>query len=436
MKRILSSILLAFVVIGAAHAVIVQKVILKNGSVLEGYIQSQDGSGRMTVHTDRATIVIDSKNAEVTNRQVNIGSLTKAWKEWGEKNDAFYGAGDDRTLPLNEVMFKENPLDTIAVLAGSEDFEQYLISSVQRAANVKVLEHGVKVKYLELTPNNYVVSWKDILSVKADRRAKTALSGINRIYELRNGHTYEGQYAEETDNSLSLYMENGMVQSFDINDVVKYTFRPINPDQDIFEQSELIDVITTRNGAVVRGIVLEQNYSGKKDSENLFLVQTPANTIQTLKVSDIVELRKEENTRYNALFDVMLKNGQVMINRKEAKAVNVSEKDDLLVLESVDEKFFFDAGTAGKTKVVVEYRMDGNLNPDMYQLVKIVTAKVKRHQVYCFSYKSLVNSIYRPKNKVVTSVNHTTKIEYELREKGTFALYDAQRKRAIPFIIK
>ncbi len=429
--------MLAFVVIGATHAVIVQKVILKNGSVLEGYIQSQDGSGRMTVHTDRATIVIDSKNAEVTNRQVSIGSLTKAWKEWGEKNDAFYGAGDDRTLPMNEVMFKDAVMvDTAVVEDGSVQFESYLISHIQRAANVKVLEHGVKVKYLELTPNNYVVSWKDIQSVKADRRAKTALSGINRIYELRNGRTYEGQYAEETDNTLSLYMENGMIQSFDVDDVVKYTFRPINPDQDIFEQSELIDVFTTRNGAVVRGIVLEQNYSGKKDSENLFLVQTPANTIQTLKVSDILELRKEENTRYNPLFDVMLKNGQVMVNRKEATIVNVKEKDDLLVLDSINEQFTFAADPSGKSKIVVEYRLDGNTSNDVYQLVKIVTAKVKKKQVYCFSYKSLVNTSYRPKNKVQTSVNHTTKVEYELREKGIFALYDALRRKAIPFVIK
>lgn len=438
MKRIFSIILCALTAYSVSGAEIVQKVELKNGSVLEGYIQSQDGSGKMTVHTEKAFIIVSSNNAEVFDRQVKYNLLDQAWKDWAAEHEAFSGIGDNRTLTLNEVSFKEDLNDSVMVdpaesLKGM-NFEQYLIKGMHSANNVKVLERGVTVKYLELTPNSYIVAWSDIKAIRSDRRQKTALSGINRIYELKNGKTYEGQYAGETDNSLSLYMDNGMVQSFKSSDVVKYTFRPINPEQDIFEQSPLLDIIRTTRGAVVKGIILEQNYASKKDAENLFLIQTSSGAIQTIKVSEIAELRKEENPKYAPKFDLMLNNGDVVINRKPVKFVKVMEDDDVLVLDSIG-KMVLKAGANGKTVVTVEYRLDDNVGMEAFQLVKVTEGKVKKQTIYSFSYKDLVNTVTRAKN-IETSVNKTTKAEYDLYTKGIFALYDARKKRAIPFIVQ
>lgn len=435
MKRILSTALLIFAFQAVANAIIVQKVMLKNGSVLEGYIQSQDGSGKMTVHTDRAVIYIKSAYVDVLEHKVKIDMLDKTWKEWAEKNDAYEGQGSNRVLMLNDLLFKSNLNDSSVNDRSGLSFEDQMASNIHSASNVKVLERGVMVKYLELTPNNYVVSWNDIKSINADRRSKTALSGINRIYELKNGKSFEGQYAEETDNSLSLYMPNNMIQSFDINDVIKYTFRPINPNQDIFEQSELVDVIKTRRGGTVRGIILEQNYASKKDSENLFLVQTASGAIQTIKVSEISEIRKEENPKYNPKFDIMLNNGEVVINRKQTSCVRVTEYNDLLILDSISHKVEIDRNKNGATKIVVEYRMDNGTNVDVFQLIKVSESKVKKSIVYCFSYKDLVNTVYRPV-LIETSVNKTTKAEYEIPDTGIFALYDARNKKALPLIIK
>lgn len=438
MKRIFSIILCALAAYSVSGAEIVQKVELKNGSVLEGYIQSQDGSGKMTVHTEKALIIVNSNNADVFDRQVKYNQLDQAWKDWAAEHDAFSGTGDNRILTLNEVSFKEDQNDSVMVdpvvnLKGM-NFERYLIKGMHSTNNVKVLERGVTVKYLELTPNSYVVAWSDIKAIRSDRRQKTALSGINRIYELKNGRTYEGQYAGETDNSLSLYMDNGMVQSFKSSDVVKYTFRPINPEQDIFEQSPLVDIIRTARGAVVRGIILEQNYASKKDSENLFLIQTPSGAIQTIKVSEIVELRKEENPKYAPKFDLMLNNGDVVINRKPVNFVKVTEEDDVLVLDSIG-KMILKTDANGKAQISVEYRLDDYSGLEAFQLVKVTETKVKKQMKYSFSYKDLVNAVTHAKN-IETSVNKTTKAEYELYRKGVYALYDAKKKRAIPFIVQ
>ena len=225
-----------------------------------------------------------------------------------------------------------------------------------------------------------------------------------------------------------------MVQSFKSSDVVKYTFRPINPDQDIFEQSPLVDIVRTTRGAVVRGIILEQNYASKKDSENLFLIQTPSGAIQTIKVSEIAELRKEENPKYAPKFDLMLNNGDVMINRKPVNFVNVAEEGDVLVLDSIG-KMVLKLDASGKVQVKVEYRLDDNTGFEAFQLVKVTETKVKKQIIYSFSYKDLVNAVTHAKN-IETSVNKTTKAEYELYRKGVYALYDAKKKRAIPFIIQ
>ena len=436
MKKIIFSLLMATVA-SSGNAVIVQKVTLKNGSELNGYIQQQDGSGKLTFHTDCATIYVRSNNAVVYASKVKIGSLNKVWKEWAEKNDAFEGIGENRTLELNDVSFRNDftTADSVAVDPKDMGFYDYLKDSQRQISGVKVLQRGVMVKYLELTPNTYIISWNDIESIEGIRRPKTMLSGINRIYELRNGKTYEGQYAGETDNTMSLYLDNGMVETFNTDDVIKYTFRPINPNQDIFEQSELVEIVKTRNGGQTRGIIIEQNYSSKKDSENYLLVQTESGAIRSIKISDFAELRKEENPRYDPKSDIVLHEGDVVINRMETLAVKVTEKGDLLQLDSLTQKVVLNKGNNLSTKVTVEYRTKNAANVDAFQLIKVTEAKVKKETIYTFSYKDLVNAVYRP-TSIETSINKTTKAEYSVPGTGIFALYNAKKKTAIPFIIK
>lgn len=415
MKKILSIIAFALGFAGSAEAVIVQKIYLKNGSVLSGYIQKQEGNGNLTFHTDIAEICLKSKDATISNeKNYNIKDLGKAWIDWAEKNDEFEGVGDSRTLMLADVSSKNK--------------------SVSR---VKILERGEVVKYLEMAPNTYRIAWKDVVSIKGEPRSKTSLSGINRIYQLKSGMEFEGQYAEENDSVLTLYLNNRVRQSFKINDVVKYTFRPINPNQDIFAQSPLLDIVKTKSGAETKGIIIEQNYTSDKDSENYFLVQQQSGAIQSIKLSDIAETRKEENPKYDPKYDILLKEGDVVINRQEVALVNIKEQGDNIVFDSLSNKVVIDREANNNTRVTVEYRSANGSNLEAYQLVKVskYTDKKGKESYYYFSYRDLVNATVRPAS-LETSVNHTTKAEYIVGGQGVFALYDAKSKKAIPFTIK
>ena len=415
MKKILSIMVAALAIAGSAEAVIVQKIYLKDGSVLSGYIQKQDDNGNLTIHSDVAEICLKSSQATISNeKNYTESELDKNWVEWAEKNEAFEGTGNQRTLYLADVTSKSKTV-----------------------AKVKIIERGELVRYLEMSPDIYTIPWKDVLAIKGEKRCKTALSGINRIFQLKSGMEFEGQYAEETDSLLTLYLNNGIRQSFKINDVIKYTFRPINPNQDIFAQSELLNIVKTKNGNETKGIIIEQNYTSAKDSENYFLVQQPSGAIQSIKVSDILETRKEENPKFDPKFDVLLKEGEVLINRQEVVMTGITEKGENNVLDSLSEKVVIKKDPQNNTRVTVEYRNANGANIEAYQVVKVnkIENKKEKKTFYGVSYRDLVNSTIRPVS-VETSVNHTTKAEYIVGGQGTFALYDAKNKKAIPFIIK
>ena len=405
----------ALAIAGSAEAVIVQKIYLKDGSVLSGYIQKQDDNGNLTIHSDVAEICLKSSQATISNeKNYTEGELDKNWVEWAEKNEAFEGTGNQRTLYLADVTSKSKTV-----------------------AKVKIIERGELVRYLEMSPDIYTIPWKDVLAIKGEKRCKTALSGINRIFQLKSGMEFEGQYAEETDSLLTLFLNNGIRQSFKINEVIKSTFRPINPNQDIFAQSELLNIVKTKNGNETKGIIIEQNYTSAKDSENYFLVQQPSGAIQSIKVSDILETRKEENPKFDPKFDVLLKEGEVLINRQEVVMTGITEKGENSVLDSLSEKVVIKKDPQNNTRVTVEYRNANGANIEAYQVVKVnkIENKKEKKTMYGVSYRDLVNSTIRPVS-VETSVNHTTKAEYIVGGQGTFALYDAKNKKAIPFIIK
>lgn len=413
MKRILF-LLVALCALGTeVKAIVVQKVYLKDGSVLNGYIQRQEGDGKLTIHTDYATICINNGKATVAGEQAyGENALSQAWKDWAEKNDEFQGAKDNRTLWLGNV----------------------LVNGVLKASMVKILESGATVKYLEMSPNTYKVDWKDVKAIKGDKRNKTALSGINRVYQLRNGEQCEGQYAEETDPTLSLYLANGSVRSFKIDDVIKYVFKPINPNQSLFEQSPLIDIVKT-NHAEYRGVIIEQNYSSKKDNENYVLISLESGAIQSVKVSDIVETMKEENKLYSPKFDIVLNLDEVVVNRLPVEYVKVAEVDGVLVLDSLSHKVVIQKDNLKPTQIIVESNLSNGKNIDMWQLVKVTKLASKKKTDYQFTYKDLVNSVVHAK-KIEKSVNNTTRMEYQVELAGVYALYDAQGKRAIPIIVK
>ena len=439
MKKIVILVLSVFAIL-QANAVEVQRVYLKNGSVLNGYIQKQDKNDNITFRSESAVICVSGKNAPTTERVYKISDLDKKWIEWAEKNDAFNGIGDSRTLILNEVIFNHSSsyeandsvaVDTADVIDNEGQFENEFIINHPSVIRVRVLEKGFNIKYLELTPNTYNFSWDDVESIKAEKRDKTVLSGIDRVYQLKNGQEVRGQYAGESYNTLSLYTNSGMVETFDIDNVTKYFYKPLNPNQDIIEQSELLDVVRTKSKGTFRGIIVERNFA---DGGNYLIIQQQTGASQMLKFADITEYTKEENNEFKPKFDVLLKEGEVVINRVATDSVGVVKKGSTLILDSINHKVVVPK-EGGTTKIVVEYYNPKHLSSDHLILVKVDKSVVKKQTVYSFSADIFDMKKFSAQGSE-TSVNNTTRVEYLIDGQGVFALYDQNNKRAMPFIVK
>ena len=293
-----------------AHATIVQKLLLKNGSELEGYISMQRPGKDFTFTAEKAIIYMPGTEMKsIVDHEVNIKQLSSVWTEWAEKNDAFEGLGDNRILVLSDI-----------------------VTEGKTISQVRILEKGAKIKYLEMNNNNYSLNWDTIAVVKAEKRLKTALTGINRIYKLENGQKYEGQYVEEVPGkTLSLYQDNGVVEVFETDKVVKYSMRKINSNQDLFEQSELLDIILLKNNSMLKGIIVEHNFNDKAASGNYLLLQKESGEIQSIDFSDIEEYRKEVNPKFKPLFDILLREGELVVDRQQTKTLKVEEEDSYII---------------------------------------------------------------------------------------------------------
>lgn len=435
MKKIVISLLFVLTLF-QSQAVVVQKVYLKNGSVLNGYIQKQDKKDNITFRSESAIICVNGKNATTTERVYGIHDLDQKWIEWAEENDAFNGTGNSRTLNLNEVIFTKNgnyeASDSVATTDDVESvFENDFRNTHSSIMKVKVLEKGLYIKYLELTPNTYYFSWDDVESIKADKREKTVLSGIDRIYQLNNGQEVRGQYAGESYSTLSLYTNSGMVETFDIDNVTKYSYKPLNPSQDILEQSELIDVVKTKNKGTFRGIIVERNFA---DGSNYLIIQQQTGATQMLKFADITEYTKEENPEYKPKLDVLLKEGEVVINRVATDSVGVTKNGSTLILDSINFKVVVPK-EGNTTKIIVEYYNPKHLSSDHLILVKVDKSMVKKKTIYSFSTDIFDMKKFSAQGSE-TSVNNTTRVEYIVDGQGVFALYDQNNKKAMPFIVK
>lgn len=409
--REIVSIVLFVLSVVPIHATIVQKLILKNGSELDGYISMQRPGENFTFTTERAMIYLtDTMVQTIVDYQVKIKDLSESWIKWAEQNDAFVGLGENRTLLLSDIHTGKTTI-----------------------SRVRVLERGAKIKYLEMDNKSYSLNWDTIALIRVDKRGKTALSGIDRTYQLVNGREYSGEYVEEVPGqTLSLYRDkDGVVQVFKTDEVVKYTMHKVNPNQTLFEQSELLDVIKLKKGGLMKGVIIEQNFGNDNDAENYLLLQTEDGATQSVRLMDIEEYRKETNPEYAPVFDILLNPGELVINRQQAHEVKVYESEGYILLpkDSIPS-----ISVKPESLVVIETRFASTYQGQTLNLVKVkkIPGRKKRESFSGFTFEDVVKNEIRPV-KVETSINQTTRFEYELKIPGLYVIYNPQNKTAIPF---
>lgn len=398
------------------HAQNNQKVILKDGSELIGYISRQRPGENLTFTTKSAIIMVNSEKVKsIVDNQVNAKTLSDEWKLWANKNDALVGTGDDAYLILSDIITSDGIVN-----------------------HVRILERGAKVKYLELQSNNYSLSWDTISVIKVLPRPKLQLSGINRKYKLRSGMEYEGQYVEEIPGkTLSLYQDNGVTFVFNRDEVLKDNRYKINPNQSLFEQSDLIDIVQLKNGKSHKGIIFERNYSDADTiSNDYLLIQSENGSVQSINLADVLEYQKEPNPAYKLLTDVSLDVGEFMVNRNKVHPQTVQEFKNIVRFDIDSVKLIIPLKSSTSTEIVVESKFADDIQYSQLKLVKVKEYydKKGKEKIYGLTYEDIVKEAIQPK-EMGTSVNDITKIVFTVKDIGVYSFYNAFKKEVILFKI-
>lgn len=412
-----------------AQEPITQKVMMNSGSEYEGYISSQVmGSNTLLFKSYCSTIVLNKnkyKNVTISTESVESSELSQTWKMWATKNKAFTSKGNREILQLSTIIADETELH-----------------------NVHIKEIGEKIKYVTMNEETLRLSLDSISEIKGILRPDTILSGLDRVYELKNGNRNSGQYyGEIPKKTVKLLSEDGQV-SINKIDIVKCIVKPVNKEQDIFEQSPLLDIVKMNGGQVLKGIVTEQNFVGNNQKDWFYTLMLDDKSMKILKFDDIKELAKEKNYGYKPVSDYKMKKGEYRLN------------DSLLILhklgfeETVDNCYLLKSDSTNTRelksgKEIVLYTNLGNeVKSDQFIIVPISEHKEKianRKKPKSTKENKQVNyelDLYKVLTKNVQPVkrsgptkNGTTRFTFTVSQ-GNYILLDFVNLKYIILIIK
>lgn len=432
MKKIISTLTLLFGLAGAVlQAGPVEKIILKNGTVMEGYISKQRPGKDIVFTSSKAVVYLPSKNVKsIANHSVEWQMLSPAWQQWAKENDAVQGSGKNKTVQLSDITKLSALQLTDSTLTKQESTQTTYIPKV------RILEEGAILKYLDLAPVAYTLSWDTVQFIRRDKRAVTDLTGLNDIVELKNsGKTVEGQIIEQVPGKLlRLLKSNGIVEVINQEQIIRQKKAKVNPNQDLFEQSPLLDIVETKDGPSFRGIIVEQ-YFGDTKAPSYLLIQTPEGNLERVEHANIAETRREENSRYKLLADVILDKGVWLVNRQGVKNAVTEERDDLVILSAQSDSLVLRLDSIDN-RLVVEANFENEYEADDIALLKISPKLInKKEYGNAFTFREIVTNNIRYTVKE-TSLNHTTKLVYPVSSRGYYVLYEPRHKRTVLCIIK
>lgn len=389
-------------------------VVLKDGTELTGYISRQKPGEDFTFSTSKAVVNLPSKDVKsIVDNDMKLKSLSPQWIEWAEENDVYRGVGDNKSLVLSDIITEKGTI-----------------------SRVRILEKGAKVRYLELTPNSYTLNWDTIQVVKAEKRPRLLLSGINRRYRLSSGMEYEGQYIEEVPGeTTSLLCDNGVVEVIKTDDIRKDCRIIMNPNQTLFEQSDLLDFVKLKDNSSYRGVIIERNFSDDDTKKDFLVIKMPNGDTRTLSLDDIVEYCKEPNPDYRPETDIELSDNEAAVNRNIDNLMPTKDVSGVICVDIDSVKIA--VSPAIPLNICAEFNLD-NAKAQQLKLVKIrkFLNKKKKETYFGFTYEDMVKKAVIPQS-VKTSVNGISKVDFVLPSgaAGIYGVYNPLTNQIILFKI-
>ena len=374
----------------------VEQIYMKSGSVVEGYIAEQKPGKHITFQTSKATIVVNSDSLQ--NRiieRVPLESLSKEWKEWAEQNNKYIENEGRKQLELTTLEFKNSVYPKIFLL-----------------------EKGSLIKFIDLAPNKYTFKWGDMYRTVKNKRPDNLFSGLKEILVLTDNTKVTGQIIEQfPGKDLKIVTDKGEVLSFKFSQVKQIKTEKFNEKLDLWSQVQLLDKIEVKNENTELIGFISSRTLGK---EVVFEFENGEK--QTIPQNQIISYSKIPNDKYVAVYDKVLKEGEILLDGEPAYFVQLKTVDQYLVLGNIVSL----QKQVGES-ICLEANLDNAETPITLvkahiENVTVPNEKKKREIPWpVITYQDLVQS-HVAINREITPLGNV-KVTFEVKEVGDYVLY-------------
>lgn len=405
-----------------------EKVILKNGTQLEGYISVQHPGKEIVFIAEKAIVCIPFAKVEsIVDHDVELSSLSDGWQSWIKDNPAAIKEENGKNyLVLSDIILLAN--DTLVVERDS--FKTVDNGRDMFPHDVRILEKGGTIKYLDFSKALYNITWDDILMIRRYERSSLDLTGIVDVVELHSGNVLEGQIIEQIlGKQVRLKGNDGVVNVIDLEQIAVQKKKKLNVNQSLLEQSPLLEIVCTKQGKKITGVIVEQAYD--KEQEDYLLIEEENGTIVRESSGNVTEIRKVLNPNYRLLTDILVKKDEIWINRQKGERAIIEEDGSVMIVG--DESIPIVIHTRSSQDTLIVEQQDNADNRDIL-LLKLIPVEIKRKgDCYVFTYEDLVTRSSKP-FMVEVSVNKTLKMSYLVSE-GHYVLYKPRKKTAFYLVV-
>ena len=374
----------------------IEQIYMKSGSVAEGYIAEQNPGKHLIIQATKATIVAnsDSLKDKITER-ILAENLPPEWKEWAEENNKYIDNAGVKQLELVTLEFKNSVY-----------------------SKVFILEKGSLVKFIDLSPNRYTFKWGDMYRTVKSERPDNLFSGLKEVVVLADGSTVDGQIIEQfPGKDLKIVTDKNEVLSYKFDQVKQINTEKLNPKMDLWPQVQLLDKISVKGEDSDLVGFISSRTLGKE-----LVIEFENGNKRTIPQNQILSYAKIPNEKYIAVYDKVIKEGEILLDGKPAYFVPLKTVGQYLVLDSIVSA----QNTVGDT-IYVEANLGGANVP--VTLVKAHVENVafangkRKWEIPCpvITYQDLVQSHVEIKKEATPLGN--LKVSFVVKEVGDYVLY-------------
>lgn len=231
----------------------------------------------------------------------------------------------------------------------------------------------------------------DILVIERIKRSADDLSGIDDVIETRNGKVYKGQIIKQlVGRSVYLYQDNEMTQIINNADIACQKKEKFNQEQDIFEQTPFLDVVTTA-GNTYKGLIILQDFGSDQEASYLCILDEEGQQSK-VEVGDILEMQRIENERYSPIREFQIAEGKVSFNR------TLTDYTSYTTDKNSNFKILCEAMQTPPVVTDTRLILETPDTPENRQgiLVRATSQKSGKKDVLFFSYMDMVTSPVQP----------------------------------------